>query len=713
MRFAMLLSLAGTHLPNGRVIVLPKRRGNDGVDLPAGAGTGRSLPAGILVACSLAAAFATCFSAYLIWKQLKNYRKPILQRYVVRLLVMVPIYSIASCISLFSLDAAFAIDLVRDLYEAFVIYCFFNLLVEYLGGERSLIILLHGRQPTPHLWPINYFLQEMDASDPFTFLALKRGVLQYVQIKPVLAVITVLCKALDVYDDGKLAINNGYTWVSFMYNISVFLSLYCLGMFWACLSEDLQAFRVTWKFICIKGVIFFSFWQGLGISILVAIGLIKQIGPVADPEYISLAVQDMLICFEMPIFALMHAFAFSHKDYLELFAHHAARLPVFYAARDSVGMFDVWTDSLTTIRGTGYGYQTFEPSEGVVHAELGRQRRYKAGLRYANGGKSKYWLPLRRSGDPAEIPGERHRSPVTRFRRYLNQKRMEREGYAPLLPEEAAEAVHPDPGDEDGEQRGVGYGSHGSAAGVQSTFEYVDTVLLPEPDDDSPACLEFEDPDEDEEKLYEKSRNLLRGGIGDWGFPTVEPRRDQKRRDGIEVHREEKRRRLESQKRRSEWRRAQEAEAYASFGSDDEANAASPSSGPGAVGTMKATTPTVKKKRWSRSRFAAYADSDVEAGDAICKHNSGSEPNGAGKGKATSSSDTAITPRESVAQPRPRNDSIKGGSASAPRIGGAVDLFVEDREAEERERIRERRRGDPALRAMKRKRIFRKQWNPT
>ena len=41
--------------------------------------------------------------------------------WVVRILFMVPLYSISSAISLFSLDAAFFIDVVRDVYEAFVI----------------------------------------------------------------------------------------------------------------------------------------------------------------------------------------------------------------------------------------------------------------------------------------------------------------------------------------------------------------------------------------------------------------------------------------------------------------------------------------------------------------------------------------------------------------------------------------------------------------
>lgn len=36
---------------------------------------------------------------------------------VVRIMVMVPIYAIASFISLFSLEAAFVIDAIRDIYE--------------------------------------------------------------------------------------------------------------------------------------------------------------------------------------------------------------------------------------------------------------------------------------------------------------------------------------------------------------------------------------------------------------------------------------------------------------------------------------------------------------------------------------------------------------------------------------------------------------------
>jgi hypothetical protein len=37
---------------------------------------------------------------------------------VIRIMVMVPLYAISSLISLFSLEAAFFIDAIRDIYEA-------------------------------------------------------------------------------------------------------------------------------------------------------------------------------------------------------------------------------------------------------------------------------------------------------------------------------------------------------------------------------------------------------------------------------------------------------------------------------------------------------------------------------------------------------------------------------------------------------------------
>jgi hypothetical protein len=64
-----------------------------------------------------------------------------------------------------------------------------------------------------------------------------------VQIKPILAIVTLILKALGKYNEGDLAARSGYLYVSIVYNFSICLSLYCLAMFWMCISEDLKPFR--------------------------------------------------------------------------------------------------------------------------------------------------------------------------------------------------------------------------------------------------------------------------------------------------------------------------------------------------------------------------------------------------------------------------------------------------------------------------------------
>lgn len=329
-----------------------------------------------------------------IWLQAKNYRKPLLQRYVVRILLMVPIYSIASWTSMISLTAAAFLDPVRDIYEAFTIYTFFQLLINYLGGERSLIIMTHGRAPVQHLWPMNRVLPPVDISDPYTFLSIKRGILQYAWLKPLLALSAVIMKATGTYQEGYIAASSGYFWSGIIYNISVTLSLYSLGLFWVCMHHDLTPFRPMPKFLCIKLVIFASYWQGFFLSILVWLGAIPDDVPEYTPDNIAAAIQDALICIEMPLFAVAHWYAFSWHDFADN-SISSARLPVGRAFRDAFGVRDLIEDSKDTFRGDNYGYRIFDSGDKVMAHEDSKSRlaRLREGMRYERGGKGKYWIP--------------------------------------------------------------------------------------------------------------------------------------------------------------------------------------------------------------------------------------------------------------------------------------------------------------------------------
>jgi hypothetical protein len=52
-----------------------------------------------------------------VFSHLRNYRRPDLQRMTIRILMMIPIYSLASVISLSSKNFSAYIDMIRDLYE--------------------------------------------------------------------------------------------------------------------------------------------------------------------------------------------------------------------------------------------------------------------------------------------------------------------------------------------------------------------------------------------------------------------------------------------------------------------------------------------------------------------------------------------------------------------------------------------------------------------
>ncbi|KAI6795543.1 DUF300-domain-containing protein [Hortaea werneckii] len=450
-------------------------------------GTGSGFKQWILILAGLSALLACLLTVLTTLLQAKNYRKPLLQRHVIRILIMVPIFSAASWASLTSLRVAFWIDPFRDVYEAFTLYTFFQLLVAYLGGERSLIIMMHGRPPVPHLWPLNHVCGKVDISDPHTFLSIKRGILQYTWIKPLLAFATVIMKATGTFREGILSVQSGYFWTGLIYNVSICWSLYDLALFWVCTSDDLQAFRPMPKFICIKGIIFASWWQGFFLSILVWLGAIPSVGGGYTADNLAAAIQDALICFEMPFFALSHWYAFSWKDYADRTISDA-RMPIRFALRDAFGPRDLIEDAKETFSGNKYDYRYFDAEDNVIaHEESSSRRaRMREGMRYERGGRGKYWIPS---------PGG------------ANDKQ-------PLLSKVA---------DSHARTMSPGNGNHRSTSrgtkkdyGTQQQQTYSEDEPSTSSSSFNPNHLLLLDPEE--ERLYVSARALE---FGDWNYPVI------------------------------------------------------------------------------------------------------------------------------------------------------------------------------------------------
>ncbi|KAK6187597.1 hypothetical protein SNE40_005590 [Patella caerulea] len=265
---------------------------------------------------------AILITVHQIYLHLRYYTCPNEQRWIVRVLFIVPIYSFDSFLSLmfFNNDNFYVyFDSVRDCYEAFVIYSFLSLCYEYLGGEGSIMAEIRGK-PIKSSW---FWCTCCLSGRQYTigFLRFcKQATLQFCIIKPVMAILTLILQAFGYYKDGNFSPARAYLYITLIYNFSISLALYGLLLFYFATRELLSAYEPVLKFCIIKSTIFLSFWQGVVLAILEKTEVISPIFSQGNHMEVGVGTvsagwQNFFICIEMFIAAIALRFAFPHSVY--------------------------------------------------------------------------------------------------------------------------------------------------------------------------------------------------------------------------------------------------------------------------------------------------------------------------------------------------------------------------------------------------------------
>lgn len=268
----------------------------------------------ILIA-GIFAGVAIPLSFWEIILHLIHYTKPKLQKHVIRILWMVPIYAINAWLGLLNPDNSLYVDSFRECYEAYVIYNFMRYLLNYLNMEMDLEASLELKPQVKHIFPL-CCLPDWEMGREFVHIC-KHGILQYTVVRPTTTFISVICKLAGVYGEGQFQANVAFPYILAINNISQFVAMYCLVMFYKANAAELRPMRPLPKFLCIKAVVFFSFFQGVVIDFLVYSGIL--IPNSNDPEEnlnLSTRLQDFLICIEMCMAAIAHHYSFSYEDYV-------------------------------------------------------------------------------------------------------------------------------------------------------------------------------------------------------------------------------------------------------------------------------------------------------------------------------------------------------------------------------------------------------------
>ncbi|XVE63192.1 hypothetical protein DITRI_Ditri06bG0180600 [Diplodiscus trichospermus] len=268
---------------------------------------GDLVPLSLNIVAFICTAGAIALAILHIYRHLLNYTEPIFQRYIVRIIFMVPVYALMSFLSLVLPQSSIYFNSIREVYEAWVIYNFLSLCLAWVGGPGAVVLSLSGRVLKPSWCLMTCCFPPMPLDGRF-IRRCKQGCLQFVILKPILVAVTLILYAKGKYKDGNFSPRQAYLYLTIIYTISYTMALYALVLFYMACKDLLQPFNPVPKFIIIKSVVFLTYWQGVLVFLAAKSGFIKDAEEAAQ-------FQDFIICVEMLIAAAGHLYAFPYKEY--------------------------------------------------------------------------------------------------------------------------------------------------------------------------------------------------------------------------------------------------------------------------------------------------------------------------------------------------------------------------------------------------------------
>jgi hypothetical protein len=113
----------------------------------------------------------------------------------------------------------------------------------------------------PHVPPCNMCLAPWGMADGEFIRKCKAGVLQYALVQTGCTIVTFATQYAHQFHDGEASPKHAYMYVTVAINVSQMVALYCLVHFYHTFAEELKPLHPLPKFLCVKLVVFFSFWQ--------------------------------------------------------------------------------------------------------------------------------------------------------------------------------------------------------------------------------------------------------------------------------------------------------------------------------------------------------------------------------------------------------------------------------------------------------------------
>ncbi|KAF7326047.1 hypothetical protein MKEN_00455600 [Mycena kentingensis (nom. inval.)] len=317
----------------------------------------------------VSALITTCITLWSVWRHFRSYTVPREQRQIIRILYMPMVYAIISFFSYrFFRDYTYY-SLVEIAYEAVTITAFLMLIIEYVASSSSTrtaegAMARKDKRPLP----FPFCCWRYRPTKAYFLYTVKWSVMQYVIVRPLCSVAGIVCEYFHILCETE-GFNPHFAsvYLSSIAFVSITIALYGLLLFYGLTKEELNNRRPLAKFMCIKLIVMFTFYQAFVFKLLE--GKVIKATNYWTETNITNGLNALAICIEMVFFAIGMAWAYPVSEYRQTGKYgHAQPTSIWRPILDSLNPTDfvreIW-GSLTYYVGAAGKHERVEAARGL------------------------------------------------------------------------------------------------------------------------------------------------------------------------------------------------------------------------------------------------------------------------------------------------------------------------------------------------------------
>jgi hypothetical protein len=229
---------------------------------------------------------------------------------------MPPVYAVISFFSFRFFRSYTYYSLAETVYEAITLSAFLLLLIEFVassatGHSAEGALARKDKKPLP----IPFCCWRYRPSKVYFMYALKWSVMQYVLIRPAITIAGIICQHYNVLCvSGPYSVHYAEVYLDSVDFVCISIALYGLILFYGLTKEELAGNRPLAKFLSIKLIVIFTFYQSFVFNALK--GRVIHGNQFWTATNVADGLNALAICIEMIFFSLFMMWSFSWKPYL-------------------------------------------------------------------------------------------------------------------------------------------------------------------------------------------------------------------------------------------------------------------------------------------------------------------------------------------------------------------------------------------------------------